>query len=40
MEENSAELRWARDAVRKMLVRVLLSMSQDYALMAKLAARR
>lgn len=40
MEKESAEIKWARTAVRRMLVRVYLSISTDYALLAKLAARR
>jgi len=40
MKKISAEDRWAKDAVRRMLVRVCLSISTDYALLAKMAARR
>ncbi len=40
MEKQTEDLNWARNAVRRMLVRVLLSMSHDYALLAKLAARK
>ena len=40
MDKQNENLKWARTAVRRMLVRVYLSISTDYALLAKLAARR
>jgi len=40
MTRISADEKWAKEAVRRMLVRVFLSISTDYALLAKLAARK
>jgi hypothetical protein len=40
MDEEQSDADWARKAVKRLLERVFFSMSQDYALLAKLAARR
>lgn len=40
MDKQTEIQKWARMSVRRMLVRVYLSISTDYALLAKLAGRK